>query len=321
MAKLRVALIVLAILIWVGAGLAQIPTPEIPTPEVPTQEPDPTLPSLNWIQGPNGHYYALSTVKGTWPEVEAQAVSEGGHLVTIRSPEENQFLVDTFLVGQVFCETLPTSGPWIGLNDADGDRVFTWASGEPVTFTNWAINQPDDRIFSGDHENYAQFWSDPTIDPSTGGVIEGLPGGADGTWNDQSTRRVAHCGNALPGIIEATTLQVPPFSPAAAACQQAIGEASLQGMQTVQQQHASCLNSEALGQSVCDPAGRDAAITQTTDAAKVSLDTACTLEAYTELRFFGDTAEVIRDQIIQNTIDTTEILIRQTYPAPYSNKP
>lgn len=313
MSNLRVALIVLAVLIWESVGLAQL----LP----PTTEPDPTLPSLSWIRGPNGHFYALSTIKGSWPEVEAQAISEGGHLVTIRNQAENDFLVQTFLVNQVFCETLPTSGPWIGLTDADGEGVFTWVSGEPVTFTNWAVDQPDDQGPEGVGEDYVQFWSDTTIDPSTGAVVAGLPGGADGTWNDQRTRRLAHCGNALPGIIEVTTLQVPPFSSAAAACQQAIGQASSQLMQTVQQQHTSCLNGEASGQSVCDPAGRDAAITQATDAAKTSLDPVCTLQAYTELRFFGDTAEGIRDQILQDTIDTTELLIRQTYPAPYSDKP
>ena len=118
MSNLRVALIVLAVLIWESVGLAQL----LP----PTTEPDPTLPSLSWIRGPNGHFYALSTIKGSWPEVEAQAISEGGHLVTIRNQAESDFLVQTFLVNQVFCETLPTSGPWIGLTYADGEGVFTW---------------------------------------------------------------------------------------------------------------------------------------------------------------------------------------------------
>jgi hypothetical protein len=312
MSHIRVALMTLVIFIWTDVGLVQ------------TLSPDPALvlPSLSWIQGPNGHFYALSTVIGTWPEVEAQAVSEGGHLVTIRNKAENDFLVQTFLVGRVFCEPLPTSGPWIGLTDAQEEGVFTWVSGEPVTFTNWLESKPDDHDYrqSGKGEDYVQFFSANDISPVTG-IFVGQTGGADGTWNDQSLLRLTHCGDALPGIIEVTSLQPLPFSPTTAICQQVIGQGSALLMEAVQQQYASCLNSETLGWPGCNPTNRDAAIAQTVKMVKSFLDSVCTLGAYTELRYFGDTPQTVRDRIIQNTLDTTEILIRQTYPAAYTNKP
>jgi len=312
MSQLRVALMILAIVVWTDTALTQALPPNV----------DPTLPSLNWIQGPNGHFYALSTVQGTWLEVEAQAVSAGGHLATIRNQAENDFIVQTFLVGQVFCEALTTSGPWIGLTDAQEEGVFTWASGEPVTFTNWIEDKPDDHDFahSGKGEDYVQFFSNNDMNPATGTFV-GQTGGADGTWNDQSLVRVTHCGNALPGIIEVTTLQPSPFASTIAACQQAIGEESSLIMQTVQQQHTSYLDSEAVGSLACNPENRDAAIAQAVSMAQSQLDAVCTLDAYTALRYFGDTSQAIRDRIIQHTIDTTEILIRQTYPAAYSDKP
>jgi hypothetical protein len=302
--------IVLALFLFTAASIAQSPGPD-PTPPIPSQ---------NWVPGPNGHFYALSTIKGTWLEVEAQAVAEGGHLVAIRNKAENDFLVQTFLVGQVFCDTLPTAGPWIGLTDAEEEGVFTWVSGEPVRFTNWLEGQPDNHGRTPAGEDYVQFFSDPTINEQTGDPV-GAVGGADGTWNDQTFQRETHCGSALPGIIEVPSLQVPPFTPTAAACQKVIGQASFQLMRTVQQQHARCLNQEAAGGRACNIGGRDDAITQAANAARDTLDTTCTLDAYRELHYFGDTAQAVRNGIIQDTINTTAFLIRQTYPAAYANKP
>ena len=69
----------------------------------------------------NGHsYYLLNP--DTWTGFEAQAVGLGGHLATVRSQSENDWILNTFgpLVGN--------SGPniWIGFYDpttGDGNRA------------------------------------------------------------------------------------------------------------------------------------------------------------------------------------------------------
>ena len=67
---------------------------------------------------------------------EAEAVSHGGHLITINSEEEQAFVERTFL-------TPPDRVLWIGMTDAEKERDWHWVSGEPVEFTNWERGEPN----------------------------------------------------------------------------------------------------------------------------------------------------------------------------------
>ncbi len=86
----------------------------------------------------NGHSYLLLT-QNTWQNSEAEAVTLGGHLATVRSAEENAWIYEAFA---------PHFGGaefqlWIGLNDAAQEGVFQWVSGEPLGYTNWAPGEPN----------------------------------------------------------------------------------------------------------------------------------------------------------------------------------
>lgn len=86
----------------------------------------------------NGHtYYLIGGPAGepiTWSEAEAQAVSLGGHLVTINDANENGWVTST---------VTSTNEVWIGLTDQANEGTFAWASGEPVTYTNWNGGEPN----------------------------------------------------------------------------------------------------------------------------------------------------------------------------------
>jgi hypothetical protein len=124
----------------------------------------------------NGHrYYLLNP--DTWTNSEAQANALGGHLATVRSQAENDWILNTFspIVGN--------SGPniWIGFYDpVTGDGTggqhaadFRWTSGEPVTYTHWGQGEPNNSVAFGG-EYYA--------------ILEVVPFNVlvPGDWNDQS---------------------------------------------------------------------------------------------------------------------------------------
>ena len=85
----------------------------------------------------NGHNYLLVGL-GTWSQTDAFASSSlGGHLVTINDAAENNWLTANFVT------TNPTFNFWMGLNDLDANGTWTWISGEPVTYLNWAPGEPN----------------------------------------------------------------------------------------------------------------------------------------------------------------------------------
>ncbi len=110
----------------------------------------------------NRHTYYLLT-EDTWQNSETQAVLLGGHLSTINDQAEQDWVFATF---SSFGGT--NRSLWIGLSDASQEGRFSWVSGEPVSYTHWYPNQPDN-AFGG--ENYVH-------------MIPGGVGETPGFWND-----------------------------------------------------------------------------------------------------------------------------------------
>ena len=107
----------------------------------------------------NGHsYYFYDAAPLTWYAAETVSEYLGGHLVTIRSVDENSFI--TSLAGNTAC--------WTGATDRDSEGTWKWVNGESFWYANWDENQPDN--YGGGYEraeNYAQIkgnsggrWSD-----------------------------------------------------------------------------------------------------------------------------------------------------------------
>ena len=107
--------------------------------------PVPTMPMPNpmeaWVVNPvNGHTYKKIQCK-SWEDARATAVAEGAHLVSINDETEQEWLVETF--GQE---------PFlIGLTHLVNQTEWQWTSSEPVTYTNWALQElamaPDALVF------------------------------------------------------------------------------------------------------------------------------------------------------------------------------
>ena len=102
-----------------------------PAGEVRFQRPPPP-PSVEgvWIINPtNGHAYKKIQCQD-WHDAQRQAAEAGAHLVSINDEVEQQWL------GVIFRQ----KPFWIGLNDLEAEGEWRWDSGEPVTYTNWAVD-------------------------------------------------------------------------------------------------------------------------------------------------------------------------------------
>jgi hypothetical protein len=125
----------------------------------------------------NGHcYYLLS--QNTWSNAQAEAVSLGGHLATIRNAHEDRWVYSTF--------SGYGGALWIGLTDRQQVFQFTWVSGEPVSYTNWSGGQPDNG--TGGIEFYAHIWPQGHTH--------------SGQWNDYAAGVDAVLGVPLFGVAE-----------------------------------------------------------------------------------------------------------------------
>ena len=116
----------------------------------------------------NGHYYQVYDTPMTWDEAKAYCESLGGHLATITSAEENNFIKD-----------LVSSGTknvyWLGASDAEQEGVWKWVTSEPFEFTNWSYGEPNDDGEISTPEDYLEMykssgkWNDGEIDGDPNG--------------------------------------------------------------------------------------------------------------------------------------------------------
>jgi hypothetical protein len=101
-------------------------------------------------------YVAINST--TWTAAESFAQLLGGHLVSINSQAEQDFVWSNFgSLGGVDRRV------WIGFTDRDSEGAFAWSDGSPAKYTNWNPGEPNN---SGGVEHYAELL------------------GSSGRWND-----------------------------------------------------------------------------------------------------------------------------------------
>ena len=104
--------------------LSEASVPPIPKMPMPN-------PMEAWVVNPtNGHAYKKIRCK-SWEDARATATAEGAHLVSINDETEQRWLVETF-----------GEEPFlIGLTHLGNQTEWQWMSGEPVTYTNWGLQE------------------------------------------------------------------------------------------------------------------------------------------------------------------------------------
>jgi hypothetical protein len=138
----------------------------------------------------NGHYYDVIDVRTSWAGASAAAsalthLGIPGHLVTITSEQERDFLIAEF---PQITGTLDDGGYALGGYQADtsgaADAGWVWVTGEPWSYTNWSGGEPND--FGGSSEDFLAthdylagnplaLWNDGLADGYRGYIVEFSP--------------------------------------------------------------------------------------------------------------------------------------------------
>ncbi|KAM7382877.1 hypothetical protein PAMP_002574 [Pampus punctatissimus] len=107
----------------------------------------------NWEKF-QGFCYIHFTKRQSWEAAEQHCRMCGGHLISVMTPEEQDYINDKYREYQ-----------WIGLNDRTIEGDFRWSDGNPLLYENWYKGQPDSYFLSGEdcavmvwHDN--GHWSD-----------------------------------------------------------------------------------------------------------------------------------------------------------------
>jgi hypothetical protein len=157
----------------------------------------------NTISGPivnpaNGHAYYLLDL-ANWINSEAEAVSLGGHLVTINDASENSWVYDQFSSYGGVNRNL-----WIGLTDQAVEGQFKWISGESSSFLNFSTGEPNNYNgnIDGIGEDYVHFFSPYWS-------LGNPPAHIAGTWNDYKNADAFYENstgqNNMYGVVEVAT--------------------------------------------------------------------------------------------------------------------
>ncbi len=120
---------------------------------------DATTPLSPVFVAPDGSKHVYRMYRGVPRWVQARAFCEalGGHMATLNTPEENEF-VHSFMWNSGFTTA------YFGLMDEERDRTWVWVTGEPVDYTNWDSGEPSYSTY----ERYGMYFYKHTT----------------GTWND-----------------------------------------------------------------------------------------------------------------------------------------
>lgn len=130
-----------------------------------------------------GHYYkaVINPTPLSWTEAAAQAEAMGGHLVTITSSEENDF-VFSLVNSPEYWSPNGAHGSWIGgyqpAGSAEPDGGWRWVTDETFTYAPWSPTEPNN---ADGNENVLHFH---------------FPDGGVPIWNDYSYNQAG-----MPGVL------------------------------------------------------------------------------------------------------------------------
>lgn len=110
----------------------------------------------------NGHWYKVIEEKKTWDEAKSYCENLGGHLGTITSQEEQDFIFN-------LTKEFEVNGHWLGGTDSIEEGNWTWINSDKWSYTNWDIGEPNN---THQNQHYLHIYG------------KTHPTGTEGYWDD-----------------------------------------------------------------------------------------------------------------------------------------
>jgi len=153
------------------------------------------------------HRYQVVPAKLRWSEAKARAESMGGHLATITSREEHEWISNTFI------KLLPEGvGLWLGGTNSGTPTKWKWITGESFSFTAWDPDEPSNRK----EETALMFWRNDSGRTGWLDLREEGIGNKDRRWGFLLEMDDPDAGNAGAGLASAAATDKPAEKPPAA---------------------------------------------------------------------------------------------------------
>lgn len=138
-----------------------------------------SIPDGAYVWAGNGHGYIVVTHDGGigWDVAKQEAIAIGGHLATIGSAAENQFVS---AMANTYDRAWDMSGgPYLGGSQSVGavepDGGWSWVTGEPWTYSDWSSGEPSGGFQEDFLQIYVRFstnWNDIPSGASNSFVVE-----------------------------------------------------------------------------------------------------------------------------------------------------
>jgi len=105
--------------------------------------------SFTWEK--NGHSYQVVRGELSWPEAKKRCEEMGGHLVSITSPEEQEFVCSLIAQSGIPVDRRPGTSDqwaewrdklWLGGTDEGSEGRWRWVDGSPWEYAPWVPGQP-----------------------------------------------------------------------------------------------------------------------------------------------------------------------------------
>jgi len=121
----------------------------------------------------NGSAYKVFDIGMTWYEAKAYCENLGGHLVTITSQEEQEYI-------EGLIANHNRNFYWLGGTDVTHEGQWEWVTGETFEYSNWDYGEPYN---AGGNDYYLHIYRvpNPHVD-----AFHGEGSSAAGKWNDAS---------------------------------------------------------------------------------------------------------------------------------------